>query len=157
MNFAGERMERDSLNIIQWAERFKSDVVFPGFVFGAIALSAIAWLGLATFPGWHEEHDARTGEDIDIKPFPSRSVSHMCLFMCCLATLFLLTSALWQHVAAATAASIISSSTQGYLSAHVGPAAATLIWLAWALLVLPGIGLLVLIWSIRLLDRLTDE
>ncbi|SMQ48935.1 unnamed protein product [Zymoseptoria tritici ST99CH_3D7] len=157
MAFAGSGTERDPLDALQWAQRFKSDVVFPGFVFGAIALSALAFFGLSTFPGWHEERDTRTGSDIVVKPFPSRPVSRACLFLLAFASLFLMTSALWQHVAAATAASIISTSTQGYLSGSVGPAAAVLVWLALAFTAVAGIGILVMILSIHLLDGLTDD
>ena len=148
---------KDPLNAIGWAGHFKSDVVFSGLIFGAIALSALAFMGLATFPGWHEEHNHETGSDINIKPFPSRPVSQGVLFLLCAASLFLGTSALWQHVAAASAASMIDSGSQGFLSGHVGPAAAGLVWLTLALVGVAAIAILVMVMSIRLLDRLTDE
>lgn len=157
LDFASKDTDYDPLNAVDWAARFKSDVIFPGLLLGAMALSTLTFLGLATFPGWHEEHDPKTGSDIHVKPFPNRRVSNACLFFLCLASLFMSTSALWQHVAAASAASMITSATQGYLTGHVGPAAAAMIWLASGLVVVSTIMLVVMILSIHLLDRLSDD
>lgn len=128
-----------------------------GCRFGGIALCILAFLLLATFPGWHEEKDARTGSDIDIKPFPSRPVTLVCLFALGMAALFLLTSAIWQHVAAASAATAISSATQGCLSGHVGPAATALVWIAFILVFVSFVAIAVMVYSIKLLDRLTND
>ena len=56
----------------------------------AIILAFVTFLLLATFPGWHEERDARTGSDIDIKPFPSRPVSQVALALIFIASIFVL-------------------------------------------------------------------
>lgn len=122
-----------------------------------MALTGLGFAGLATFPGWHEERDERTGSDIDIKPFPSRSVSYAVAFALLMASLLLLVSSLWQHVAAATLVTTVSSMSQGKLVGHVGAAAAALIWLSVGVIVTTFIGLLVMILSIHLLDALTDE
>ena len=123
---------------------------------GAMCLSGIVFAGLATFPGWHEDIDERTGQAIDIKPFPSRPVMQVCLFLSALSSIFGLASALWQHVAAAAASSLASSITQNDLKGCVGSIAAALVWISSALLIIAFIGLLALYRSIRMLDRLTD-
>lgn len=122
-----------------------------------MGLTGLAFVGLATFPGWHEEPDARTGSVVDIKPFPSRPVSQVVLAMLSSATLFLLAAALWQHVAAAAVGTMTSSSFEGKLISHVGSAAVALVWLSLAVIVVVALGMLVMILSIHLLDRLTDE
>nr|POE51864.1 hypothetical protein CFP56_26071 [Quercus suber] len=147
----------DPLNALGLAERFKSDVVFPGLLIGAMAFTGLAFILLATFPGWHEENDARTGEMVDVRPFPNRQVSIVAFFALAMATVFMLASALWQHVAAASAATLIASTSQGSLSGHVGAAASALAWASFVLVILSCIGILVMILSIRLLVELTDE
>lgn len=122
-----------------------------------MALTGLAFAGLATFPGWHEERDARTGSDIDIKPFPSRPVSQAVTATLFMASIFLLVSALWQHVAAVSAATNISTMSQRRLVVHVGAAAVALVWLPLAMVVVGLQGMLVMILSVHLLDRLTDE
>lgn len=122
-----------------------------------MALAGLGFAGLSTFLEWREQRDARTGSDIDIKPFPSRPVSHAVAFALLMASLLLLVSSLWQHVAAATLVTTVSSMSQGKLVGHVGAAAATLIWLFVAFIVTTFIGLLVMILSIHLLDSLEDE
>ena len=124
---------------------------------GSIALSALSFALLATFPGWHKEHDPRTGSDIDIKPFPSRPVSQLCMFALGMASLFSLAAALWQHVAAASAAYMVSTTSQGYLSGHVGATAMALAWIAFALVTAAFCGIVLMVLSIALLDRLTDD
>lgn len=123
----------------------------------AIVLAFITFLLLATFPGWHEEHDASTGDDIDIKPFPSRPVSQVALALIFIASVFVLVSVLWQHTASVAAAQIAQDFGNGAVLSGVGTAAMVLGWFAFALLLLVTIGLLVMILSIHLLDRLTDE
>jgi uncharacterized membrane protein len=122
-----------------------------------MALTASGFAGLAMFPGWEEGTDDATGSDIDIKPFPSRTVSKAVALTLFMASLLLFVSSLWQHVAAATLVTTVSSMSQGKLVGHVGVVAAVLIWLSLALVVLVFIGLLILIMSLHLLDILTSE
>jgi hypothetical protein len=119
-----------------------------------VALTFLGFLGLATFPGWHEEVDPRTGSAIDIKPFPSRPVAQGVL----LASLLLMISALWQHVAAASVVAIVSKTAHGTnVVGDVGIASIGLVWLSFALTVIAVQGLFMEILSIHALDRLVDE
>lgn len=122
-----------------------------------MAFTGLAFAGLATFPGWREETDARTGEAIDIKPFPSRRVSQAVLFALWIASLLVLVSCLWQHVAAASVVSTVSSMSQRKLVGHVGAAAVALAWISLAVIAVAFLGTLFMILSIYMLDRLTDE
>jgi uncharacterized membrane protein len=122
-----------------------------------MALTGLAFVGLSTFPGWHEERDPTTGSDIDIKPFPSRPVSQAIAFVLLMASLLVLVSCLWQHVAAASVVSTVSSMSQRTIVGHVGAVAAVLVWLSLAVIVVALLGILVMIISIHLLDLLTDD
>ena len=116
-----------------------------------------AFFGLSTFPGWHEEHDPRTGSDIDIKPFPSRTTSLIVALELALGSLLWLTAGLWQHVAAAAIGTMLSSTAQGDIDSHVGAAAVALVWVCLALVSVSFVGIVVMIMSISMLYRLTDE
>ncbi|KAK4549070.1 hypothetical protein LTR36_007526 [Oleoguttula mirabilis] len=150
-------VDQDPLNLIWVAETFKNEVVFPYLLIVAIILAFITFLLLATFPGWHEEHDARTGSDIDIKPFPSRPVSQVALALIFVASIFVLVSVLWQHTASVAGAQIAQDFGNGSVRSGVGTSAMVLGWFGFALLIVVTIGLLVMILSIHLLDKLTDE
>ena len=111
---------------------------------------------LATFPGWHEETD-ENGSERDVKPFPSRPVSKVALAASTLASLLALVSMMWQHTASVAAATVAQDMAYGAVKTHVGAVSMALGWLGLAFLMLSTIGLLVMILSIQLLDRLTDE
>ena len=67
----------------------------------------------------HEEDDRDTGSEIWIKPFHSRALLILCLIISALSMMFMLASALWQHVAAALAKSLIEAGTQGFAAAQI--------------------------------------
>ena len=106
---------------------------------------------VATFPGWHEE------EDGEHKPFPSRPVSQVALAAVFTANLFLLVSALWQHTAAVAAATTAEALGYGSVKSRVGASAMVLVWAAFAITTLVTIGLLVMILSMHLVEKLVDE
>ncbi|KAK5173090.1 uncharacterized protein LTR77_003212 [Saxophila tyrrhenica] len=149
-------IDEDPLNLIWVAETFKDSVVFPYLLIVAIVLAFVVFLLLATFPGWHEERDARTGSDVDIKPFPSRPVSQAALALIFISSIFVLVSVLWQHTASVAAAQVAQDFGNGSVRSGVGTSAMVLGWFGFALLIIVTIGLLVMILSIHLLDRLTD-
>ena len=122
----------------------------------AIVFAFLTFLLLATFPGWHEEIDA-TGSDREVKPFPSRPVSQVALALIFIASVFTLVSVLWQHTASVAASTVAQDLGNGSVKSGVGTTAMILGWFGFGLLVVVTIGLLVMILSISLLDRLTDE
>lgn len=137
-------------------EQLKLTILFSNSII-ALVLAFFTFLLLATFPGWHEEHDARTGSDIDIKPFPSRPVSQVALALIFISSIFVLVSVLWQHTASVAAAQVAKDFGNGSVKSGVGTSAMVLGWFGFALLIIVTIGLLVMILSIHLLDKLTDE
>lgn len=120
----------------------------------AIVLSFICFIILATFPGWHEERDS-SGSDIEVKPFPSRPVSQIALALIFIASVFVLVSVLWQHTASVAASTVAQDFGNGSVKSGVGTSAMILGWFGFALFVIVTIGLLIMILSIRALDRLT--
>lgn len=123
----------------------------------ALVLAFITFLLLATFPGWHEERDARTGSDVDVKPFPSRPVTQIALALIFISSVFVLITVLWQHVAAVSASQITQDFANGSVASGVGVTALVLGWFGFALLAIVTVGLVVMVLSIHLLDRLTDD
>lgn len=123
----------------------------------AIIFAFVVFILLATFPGWHEESDPRTGSDVDVKPFPSRAVSQVALALIFISSIFVLVSVLWQHTASVAAAQIAKDFGNGSVKSGVGTTAMILGWFGFGLLVVVTIGLLIMILSIHLLDRLTDN
>ncbi len=122
----------------------------------AIILAFVCFLLLATFPGWHEEVDDHESVK-DVKPFPSRPVSQIALALIFIASVFVLVSVLWQHTASVAASTIAQDLGNGSVASGVGTTAMILGWFGFALLIIVTIGLLVMILSISLLDRLTDD
>ena len=123
----------------------------------AIILAFFTFILLATFPGWHYEHDEITGDDVDVKPFPSRPVCQVALALIFVASVFVLVSVLWQHTASVAAATIVQDLGNGSVKSGVGTSAMVLGWFGFVLLIIVTIGLLVMILSIIVLDRLTDD
>lgn len=120
----------------------------------AIILAFVCFIILATFPGWHEERD-EAGSDIEVKPFPSRPVSQIALALIFIASVFVLVSVLWQHTASVAASTVAQDFGNGSVKSGVGTAAMILGWFGFALFIIVTIGLLIMILSIRALDRLT--
>ncbi|KAJ5728019.1 hypothetical protein N7493_004349 [Penicillium malachiteum] len=147
---------RDPLNLIYIANSFKEDIVFNGLLFIVVAAAAICFLMLATFPGWHESPD-EDGSSVEIRPFPSRQVSRAALAAAALGFSFGLMSALWQHINSAAAASMAEKLSYGQITGHVGPAAMAFGWIGVALIGAVSLGLQVMIVSINLIIKLTDE
>lgn len=69
----------------------------------------------------------------------------------------MLVSVLWQHTASVAASTMVQGLANGSLKSGVGSSAMVLGWFGFGLLVVVTIGLLVMILSISILRRLTDE
>ena len=64
---------------------------------------------------------------------------------------------MWQHTASVAAATTAQDLGYGTVKSEVGAASMTLGWLGLTFLAIPAMGLLLMIISIQLLDRITDE
>ncbi|KAI9791801.1 MAG: hypothetical protein M1833_001325 [Piccolia ochrophora] len=149
-------VDQDPLNLIWVASTFKDSIVFPYLIIVAIILAFVCFLLLATFPGWHTEVD-EAGSVEERKPFPSRAVSQIALAIIFVASIFVLVSVLWQHTASVAAATIAQDLGNGSVKSGVGTTAMILGWFSFALLIIVTIGLLVMILSMHLMERLTDD
>ncbi|KAK5105364.1 hypothetical protein LTS08_001641 [Lithohypha guttulata] len=149
-------VDQDPLNLIWVANTFKDAIVFPYLIIIAIILAFLTFLLLATFPGWHTTR-TEDGSEHEVKPFPSRAVSQVALATIFIASVFVLVSVMWQHTAAVAASQVAQDLGNGSVRSGVGTSAMVLGWFGFGLLVVVTLGLLVMILSIQLLDRLTDE
>ncbi|KAJ5152924.1 uncharacterized protein N7482_009402 [Penicillium canariense] len=147
---------RDPLNLIYIANSFKDDIVFDGLLFIVVAVAVFCFVMLSTFPGWHEEVDDG-GSAVEVKPFPSRQVSHAALGASAVGFAFGLISALWQHINSAAAASMAEKLSYGQITGHVGPAAMAFGWIGVVLIGVETLGLLVMIMSIKIIESLADD
>lgn len=71
--------------------------------------------------------------------------------------MFVLVSVLWQHTASVAASTIAQDLGNGSVHSGVGATAMILGWFGFALLIIVTIGLLVMIISISMFDKLTDD
>lgn len=97
------------------------------------------------------------GSEADVHPFPSRPVSQVALALIFVASIFVLVSVLWQHTASVAASTIAQDLGNGSVKSGVGSTAMILGWFGFTLFIIVTIGLLVMILSISILDKLTDE
>lgn len=116
-------------------------------------MSILCFIALTLFPGWLEETD----EEIEIKPFPSRGQLMLCVVSSALSMMFMLASALWQHVAAASAKSLIEAGSQGFATAHVGGVAMALVWLGFMFSAVVTLYFVALAWYYKWLERMYGE
>ena len=122
-----------------------------------IVLSFICALVLAfCMPGWHEETDG-TGSVREVKPFPSRPMIELTRSCAFISTMLCLVAVLWQHVGAVGAAAMVESTGYGNIKTTIGTSAMVMGWCSAVLILLVTVLLSVLIWSIKLLDEITDE
>lgn len=110
---------------------------------------------MSTFPGWSTETD-ENGSEREVKPFPSSLVSQSALALMGLASFLIIVSMIWQHTASVASATTLQDMTYGTVRAKVGVVAMALGWAGLALIIVPSLGLLVMVISIRILDRLVD-
>lgn len=127
------------------------------FRFSSIVLTTICFLLLATFPGWHYEHDDLTGSDIDVKPFPAKSSVAVILSCSFMATMLTLVASLWQHTAAVAVASVIGSIGHESLNTSIGAAAMAMSWAAFGILSTITIMMWVMRESMRVLDQVSGD
>lgn len=92
-----------------------------------------------------------------MKPFPSRALSRTLCAILAAAFLFALLSSLWQHTAAVAFTTTVRNMAYGTVKSEVGAAAIGLGWASLALYIAAFCAMVVMIVSIQLLDRLTDD
>lgn len=111
---------------------------------------------LLTFPTWHTA-TTDDGSEHEVKPFPSRAVTHLLVVTLCSASFFVLVSMVWSQVAAVTAGGTLDFVFQGLVATNVGWLIPLFGWLAFSLITTGFMAMVVMVLSIQLLDMLTDE
>lgn len=147
----------DPLGLIKAGSQFKDDVLFSGLLLMAVVISFIAMLLLATFPGWHEERDEVTGEDVDVKPFPSIPVAKLALGCTFISSIVLLIASLWQHIGCVGAAAMADAAYFANVKTEVGANMMVITWISFTLTTIAMGGLVSLIVSVILLDAATQN
>ncbi|KAK2768254.1 hypothetical protein FQN54_000106 [Arachnomyces sp. PD_36] len=145
----------DPLNLIWVADRFQNQVFLSALIIISAVLTLVEFGLLASFPGWHEEAD-EDGSIREVKPFPAKSVTHLCIGFSALISLFLIVAILWQHVAAVAQSSTVQAIFDGSVKTQVGTAAMAFGWVAVGLNFLNTVSLWVMIASLNVLTALTD-
>jgi hypothetical protein len=75
-----------------------------------------------------------------------------------MASLLLMVSTLWQHVAAASVVAILSTAVHGSnVVGDIEAASIALVWLSFALAAVAFQGIIAMALTVRLLDRLSDD
>lgn len=122
----------------------------------ANSFNFIALLLLGTFPGWRKEVNSE-GENLEVKPLPSRSISHMVLICTALATCVHLVATMWQHVGAVSSTAVLRAVLGVALEARPGTASIALSWVACGLSGVVSIQLIVIIPTIKILHPLPEK
>ncbi|OJD27329.1 hypothetical protein ACJ73_01281 [Blastomyces percursus] len=130
----------DPLNLVYMSKTFKDRMIFSGLI----------------FPNWHTEVNSE-GSDLDVKPFPSRAVSRVALGFVTLASLLTFVSVFWQHISSTASVTMHEELYYGVVKANTGVIAMVFGWGGFLASFLVVIGLLIMILSISLLTKLTDE
>ncbi|TGZ79612.1 membrane fusion mating protein FIG1 [Ascodesmis nigricans] len=144
--------EQDPLNLIWVADTFRASIVFPYLIIIAVILAVIVFLLLATFPNYEEDYEGGP----KTRRLPSRALSQVALAIIFVSAIFVLISVLWQHTASIAAATIAETLGNGSVETGVGVTAMVLGWFGFALLIITTIGLLIMILSMHLVERLAD-
>ncbi|RDW89943.1 Fig1 domain-containing protein [Aspergillus mulundensis] len=147
----------DPLNVLAVADNFRDQVIVSMMIIISIVLLFLSICTMALFPGGHDGVDESGSIIVEVAPFPSRPLTQLVLAFQTLAALVLITAILWQHIAAVAQAATTEAAFGGAVTGGVGDVAMGLGWgaLAANLLVVCGVGVMIL--SLKLLRRLSDE
>lgn len=122
-----------------------------GYSFISIPFALIAFGLLAMWPGWRREDGDSEGSEREVRPFPSRPVSHAALGSLIVAALMAFISSFWQHMGSVSASTMAKTFTYGEVNGDVGAGAMVLGWLSFSLQMVACLGVLVMIISIKIL------
>jgi hypothetical protein len=125
--------------------------------FASIIFGFVAFLLLATFPGWHVESDTSEVSSGYIRPFPSRTISKVALGCLTVSAVTSLLSAFWQHIAGVAASSLTATFTYGEVRGGVGVGAMVCGWLSFFFFMVDALALLLMILSIKVLSFMVNE
>lgn len=97
-----------------------------------IILSSMTLGAVNAFPDWHEQQDACTGEELDVRPFPSRGLRLVAVLAAGGAALIMSAAAAWQLAASVATARVVKRAVLDGIGANVGVTATVPAWLSAA-------------------------
>ncbi|KAL3428632.1 Ca2+ regulator and membrane fusion protein Fig1-domain-containing protein [Aspergillus tetrazonus] len=147
---------RDPLNVLVMADNFRDEIILSVIIIMSIVLIFLSFSAMATFPGWHTEIDA-SGDEVEVKPFPSRPVAQLVLSFNALASMVLIVAVLWQHVAVVAHAATAEAAFGGAVKGDVGAVAMGLGWGAIGAVLVVTFGIAIQIPSLKLYVLTDDE
>jgi hypothetical protein len=124
--------------------------------FISIAFLFLALFVLTLFPHWHKEMDPE-GEEVEIKAFPSRKLTHSSLTLSTFGLFFGFTATFWQQIGTSAAASMAGTLYYGQITAHFVTTAMATGCVGVGLSSLAVLGLTTMVLSLSLIKRLADE
>ncbi|KAL2386346.1 hypothetical protein RJZ90_000742 [Blastomyces dermatitidis] len=130
----------DPLNLVYMSKTFKDQVIFSGLI----------------FPNWHADVNSEES-DVEIKPFPSRVVSRVATGFVALASLLTFVSVFWQHISSAASVTMHEELYYGVVNSSTGVVAMVFGWGGVLTSFLVVIGLILMILSISILQKLSDD
>ncbi|KAJ0117837.1 hypothetical protein J7T55_014286 [Diaporthe amygdali] len=136
-----ESVDADPFNLVWIAEKFRTNIIFYGFLIAVVVMIFFQFLLLATFPGWHEDDVSSGSVDRMVKPFPSRKVTVPCLALAYIALLLSFVTVLWQHIGGAAASKLLELLSYGIIQAEVGATAMVLGWVGVAFTAIVALGI----------------
>lgn len=167
---------QDPLGLVYYGTHFAGGIVFYGLLYvfiyhwfqrisartnlndsaACVVLDFLAFVLLGTFPGWHTTID-ENGSEHEVKPFPGRPVTQAIAYVLMVAVILGFVSVVWLHSAAAAAVGILEYGFAGLVDAKVGTVSMLLAWLGLFCTIVSLMGIIVMILSLQLLDRLVEE
>ncbi|EGE77141.2 hypothetical protein, variant [Blastomyces dermatitidis ER-3] len=146
----------DPLNLVYMSKTFKDQVIFSGLIFASIPCLFICFLLLSSFPNWHADVNSEES-DVEIKPFPSRVVSRVATGFVALASLLTFVSVFWQHISSSASVTMHEELYYGVVNSSTGVVAMVFGWGGVLTSFLVVIGLILMILSISILQKLSDD
>ncbi|KAF2116932.1 Ca2+ regulator and membrane fusion protein Fig1-domain-containing protein [Lophiotrema nucula] len=142
----------DPLGILNTVNRIKDNAIFAAPFLISEALSLIALFVLNRFEGWSKDKE-RYGISPELNAFNEKTL----LWSSGFATIFALSAAVWQHVAAATAATYLEVSAALAVKAKVGVIAIVLGWLAFGLWIVAFLAMGLMCLAIRWVRKTSER
>lgn len=122
-----------------------------------IALASLSIFAIIQIPTWRVEVDETTGEEFDVKYFPSHLVLQTSVSSTSCAAMLALVAALWQHTAAAAAISLVESVGYGHVKGAIGSIGVGLVWAGCALLIIEALTLIRVALQLWILSKTSER
>ncbi|KAJ8129892.1 hypothetical protein O1611_g3736 [Lasiodiplodia mahajangana] len=142
----------DPLNLLSLGNVVRTRTLFYGLFIISLVFAFLSILFLLAAPRLRKRiQGPDTGETT---PVPTRKIAYIALVLNLVATLLGFASAFWQHISATDSSTIVRSLTYNLVAARVGTGSIVLGWVAASVSAIVTLGLLMIVLSIHILERL---